>query len=111
MNDVLARFLPWYNTRLVTQVAGEVARQCRGTLWQRVSRRTAGMSVSEMRGYVRAHAASHVRNEVALASRRRRLRSALQKQVVDAAVDQLVVMVARDVLCGVPPAGTRTMAA
>lgn len=107
----LSVLFPWRNSHVVEQVAGEVARECRSSLWQRVYLRTANMSPAELRGYVRAQAAGFVGSEVEQAIRRRRLRIDLRSRLIDASVDQLVNMVAHDVLCGEPPARVRTMAA
>jgi hypothetical protein len=68
------------------------------------------MSIAEIRGYVRAYAAGCVRNEAEQTIHRRCLKSAVEKRIVDAAINQLVVMVARDALCG-EPAAARTKAA
>ena len=102
---------PWRHVPLVEQAAGEVARQCRSRLWGRVCRRTANMSIAEIRGYVRAQAAGCVAGEVDYVLCHRCLKPALRNRVVDAAVDQLVSMVARDILSREPPANTKTMAA
>src|SRR3990172_3432251 len=99
------RFLfPWHNVYLVEQVAGEVARECRAGLWRRVYRRSSNMSIAEIRGYVRAQAAGCVAGEVDQVLCRRSVKPALRSRVVDAVVDQLVNMVAHDVLSGAPPA-------
>jgi hypothetical protein len=69
------------------------------------------MSTAEVRGYARAYAASYVMAETEHVFRSRRIRPALQGEVADAAVDQLVSMIARDVLRGEPIASVRPMAA
>jgi hypothetical protein len=102
---------PWQKGRIIQQVAGEVARQCRVSLWQRVCEAMTAMSVSEIRGYVRARAASLVNDEVELACMRRQLAPSLRRQVAASAIDQLIVMVIRDVLCEQAPGDVKTMAA
>ena len=109
--DLFLRFLPWRSGRLATQVAGEVARQCRSALWRRVSRQTASMSVAEVRGYVRARAAGCVATEVEQVFARRRLKPALRTQVATSALDQLISMVVHDVLSEPAPSDASTMAA
>ena len=109
--NLFRRFLPWRSGRLVTQVAGEVARQCRSTLWRRVSRQTASMSVAEVRGYVRAQAAGCVATEVEQVFARRRLKPALRTQVAASALDQLISMVVYDVLSEAASSDANTMAA
>jgi len=104
-------WLPWQKSRLVEQVAGEVARQCRASLWQRMCQKTITMSVSEIKGYVRARAAGFVGNEVDLACMRRRLSAKLRSQVLASAIEQLTTMVIRDVLSDPIPGDIRTMAA
>jgi hypothetical protein len=111
INRLLTSVFPWHDTPLVKSVAGEVARQCRDGLCQRVCRRAADMSIAEIRGYARAHAAEYVRDEVEQALRHRRVRLELRSRIAEAAVDQLVGMVARDMLTGQTMATTRTMAA
>lgn len=108
--SLLGLLFPWYGALGVQQMAGEVARQCQGNLWRCVAPRTRGMSIAEIRGYTRAFAGSGVMGEVERMIRRRGLNSAVGRQVADAAIDQLVIMVLRDVLCEPPPA-TRTLAA
>jgi hypothetical protein len=107
----VARLFPWRDGRLVEQLAGEVARQCQGGLWRRVCRRAADMSTAEVRGYARAHAASYVMAETEHVFRSRRIRPALQGEVADAAVDQLVGMIARDAFRSESTASARPMAA
>jgi hypothetical protein len=115
LNFSTARFLsfllPWRTSHIVEQVAGEVARECRSGLWQRVYQRTANMSLAESRGYLRALAVGCVDNEVEQAICRRHLRTDLRSRLVDASVDQLINMVAHAVLTGEPPARVKTMAA
>ena len=59
-----ALFFPWRQTRLVSQVGGEVARQCRADFWQCVASRVVGMEVAEIKGYVRAVADAFIVAEV-----------------------------------------------
>jgi len=108
---LLSFLLPWHTSHVVEQVAGEVARECRSGLWQRVYRRTSNMSLAELRGYVRAQAAGFVGGEVDLAICRRHLGIDLRSRLIDASVDQLVNMAAHDVLSGETPAYAKTMAA
>jgi len=109
--NLLLRFLPWRSGHLATQVAGEVARQCRSALWRRVSCQTASMSVAEVRGYVRAQAAGCVATEVEQVLARRHLKPRLRAQVAASALDQLIGMVVHDVLSEQAPSEASTMAA
>lgn len=108
---ILERLFPWRHTQVVEQIAGEVARQCQSELWQRVGQQTAEMSVAEIRGYVRAHAVGLLEQEVDRALLRRGLNHRLHGRVIDAAVSQLVGMVAHDVLSGVSTTDMKMMAA
>jgi hypothetical protein len=92
-------------------VAGEVARECRVDLLRRVYSRTASMSLAEIRGYVRAQAAGYVEAEVDRAVRCGHLSRLLRSRVTDAAVDQLVCVVAHDAFIAESPMSPRTMAA
>jgi hypothetical protein len=69
------------------------------------------MSIAEIRGYARAQAAGCVGTEVEQVFRYRRLKTALQNRVTDAAVDQLVSLIVHDVLSEPPMVIARTMAA
>ena len=107
----LTSLFPWHSCHIVEQVAGEVARECRNSVWQRVYHRTANMSLAEIRGYVRAQAKGFVDDEVERAIHRRHLKAKLRRRLIDASVDQLVVMVAHDVLASDPPVRTKALAA
>ena len=106
-----AFFFPWRQTRLVSQVGGEVARQCRADFWQCVCSRVVGMDVAEIRGYVRAIADGYIGAEVDHAFNRRRLSPVLRPQVVASAVDQLINLTVRDALSQGSPANVRPLAA
>ena len=111
-NSSLIKLLSrWQNVHLVERAAGEVARQCRASLWQRVYPRTASMGIAEIRGYIRAQSVGCIATEVKRVLSHRRLNPNLYNRVMDAAVDQLVARVAHDVLSGELPASTRPMAA
>jgi hypothetical protein len=96
---------------LVEQAGGEVARECHAELWQRVRRQVAGMSVPEIRGYVRAHAAGVAADQVEVVLSRRALKPALGSRVLASGIDQLVSMAVRDALIDESPAEARPMAA
>jgi hypothetical protein len=107
----LTLLFSWSKARLIEQVGGEVARECHNQLWQRVRRQVAGMSVSEIRGYVRAHAAGIAAAEVEEVLDRRSLKSAMGARVLASSVDQLVSMAVRDALAEESSADARTLAA
>jgi hypothetical protein len=109
--SLLSSLSSWHNAHVVEQMAGEVARQCGARLGGQVYQRTENMSIAEIRGYVSAIAAGCVGGEVDRAISGRRLKPAMRSRVADAAVDQLVRMVAHDVLAFEPQARARTMAA
>ena len=112
LNANFLRFvLPWHSKTLVRQVAGEVARQCRSRLLQRVCRHTGNMSMAEIRGYLRAQAAECVVIEVDEAVGRGRLQMALRSARMDAAIDQLVTAAACDAFFETSSVDTRAMAA
>jgi hypothetical protein len=110
-NSLRTLLFPWVRARLVEQAGGEVARECHAELWQRVRRQVAGMSVPEIRGYVRAHAAGIVAGQVEEVVSRRSLRPALVTRVLASGIDQLVTMAVRDALIDESPAEARPMAA
>jgi hypothetical protein len=101
---------PWHQITVVERVAGEVARECRGELWRKVQSRAADMSVAEIRGYVRARAAALVAAEVQRPVASAPLEPALRTAIAERAVEQLVNLVVRDVLCG-ERAAARNLAA
>lgn len=95
----------------VDQAAGEIARQCRDTIWQRVYPAAYGMTAPQIRGYVRAQAAASVETEVDRVLRRRNLSLSLSGETKEAAINQLIGGVIHDVLCGNPPGMIETVAA
>ena len=102
---------PWSRARLVEQAGGEVARECRAELWQRVRRQVAGMSVPEIRGYVRAHAAGVAADQIEVVLSRHSLKPSFATRVLASGVDQLVSMTIRDALIDELAAEARPMAA
>jgi hypothetical protein len=110
-NGVLQFLFPWRQAHFVKQAAGDVVQQCRADLWQRVDRRTANMSLSEIRGYARALAAGFVADQLDHSLCCHGLKPALRSRVADAAVDQLIGMVVHGILSGALPANTKPMAA
>ena len=84
--------------QIVRRLAGEVARQCRAALRNRVSRRSHGMSPAMLRGYIRAYAAALVAAEAAAAVTECGANVHLRSRVIDAATEQLVRVVCRDLL-------------
>jgi hypothetical protein len=101
----------WQPVQTVEQAAGEVARQCRDPLWQRVYPHAADMSAAQIRGYVRAQAAASVDKEVDLAVCRRHLTPSLHGEIRETALALLVGAIIHDVFSDELPAGTRTLAA
>jgi hypothetical protein len=109
--SLLTPLFPWSKARLIEQAGGEVARECHDRLWQRVRRQVAGMGISEIRGYVRAHAAGIAAAEVEQVLDRRSLTTAMRTRVLASGIDQLVSMAVRDALAEESPADARTLAA
>jgi len=101
---------PWHQSGLVAQAGGEVARQCQTDLWRRVGRRIGGMSIAEVRGYVRAMAAEYVAAEVDQALDRHHLPPCFRDKITASGVDQIVHRTICDVLNEVPPADVRMAA-
>jgi hypothetical protein len=110
-NAVLPFLVPGYRSRLIEQAGGEIARECRADLWNRVRQQTIGMSIPEIRGYVRAHAAGIAESQIDLVLDRRSLRASLRTHVLASSIDQLVGMAVRDALSDEMPADARLMAA
>jgi hypothetical protein len=110
-NSLCIHLFPWCRARLVEQAGGEVARECRAELWQRVHRQVACMSVPEIRGYVRAHAAGVAAAQVEEVLSRRSLKPSLGSRVLASGIDQLVNLTIRDALIGEPATEVRPLAA
>jgi hypothetical protein len=102
---------PWHRTRWIQQAGGEVARECRAELWQRVRQSALGMSAPELRGYARAHATVVAATQVDQVLARRSLRPSLHGPVLASSVDQLVAMAIHDALSEIAPAEARPLAA
>jgi hypothetical protein len=110
-NALWTLFFPWHRVRWIKQAGGEVARECRTQLWQRVRRSALGMSTPELRGYARAHAAVVAATQVDQVLARRSLRPNLRDRVLSSSVDQLVAMAIHDALSEITPAEARPLAA
>jgi hypothetical protein len=110
-NTLLMSFFPWHQTRLIEQAGGEVARECRADLWNRVRCRAMSMSTPEIRGYVRAYAVGCAANQVDQVLNRWCLKPALRLQVLASGVEQLVSMAVRDALSDEMPTDVKPMAA
>jgi hypothetical protein len=109
--SILALLCPWSKAHLVEQAGGEVARECRAELWCRIARQISGMSVPEIRGYVRAHAAGIAASQLGQVLVRRALKPSLGVRVLASSIDQLVSMVVHDALAEELPGDARTLAA
>ncbi len=107
----LALLFPWFQNRLIEQAGGQLARQCREELWLRICHRIVGMSVAEVRGYVRAQAMDSVAAEVDWTLQQHHLPPASRAKVLSSALDQLIGMMVRDVLRMTPQEGLKTVAA
>jgi hypothetical protein len=94
---VLDRLFVWLDNSLVHQTAGELARECHIALWEATSERAKEMSRDEARGYIRAFAPEFLVREVDLVVQRRRVRESLRKRILDAATEQVVELVLKDV--------------
>jgi hypothetical protein len=110
-NDWWLLLFPWRRARLVDQVGGELARECRTALWRRVRGVVAGMSAAEARGYARAQAGGLAARHVDQAISRRSLSPLLRDGVLASGVDQLARMAVRDALSEPLPREVRTRAA
>jgi len=108
---LMAAFLPHYRARLIEQVGGEVARECRAGLWQIVRQPISGMNAPEARGYVRAQAAWFADVQVGPSLDRYALKPELRAEVLDSGIEQLVAMIVRDSLREAVVGDARTLAA
>ena len=106
-----ALLFPWSRNRLIEQAGGQLARQCREDLWPRIFHQIAGMSIAEVRGYIRAQAMEFVAAEVDWTLDQHRLAPAFKAKVLASAIDQLIGMMVRDVLRMTPETGLKTVAA
>jgi hypothetical protein len=102
---------PWRKTYLAEQAGGEIARLCRAELWRKICPGIGSMSVAEIRGYARAHAAGLITAEVDQVLGRHSLNLALRAPVTAVGIDQLVSMAVRDALGEAPLADARPLAA
>jgi hypothetical protein len=109
--DLLPPLLSWHRGYMVRLASGEVARACREGLARCVSCRAGEMSIAEIRGYVRARASVYIRDELDETICRRQINPGLRHAIAAAAIDQLVVTVLRDVLCGERTAVAKPLAA
>lgn len=102
LSKLFSRFLasvwPQFRFRLIEQVGGEVARECRASLWQTVRHQVARMSIPEARGYIRAQAAWIADRMVGPSLDHYALKADLRAEVLASGVDQLVAMVVRDAI-------------
>ena len=89
----------------LTQLAQEIACDCRHTVWQRVGSSVVNMSSNQARGYTRARCAVVVRRKVEETARHRRRTSlAWQRKLADRTTDAVVnlVMAQRQAIPAMP---------
>jgi hypothetical protein len=108
---ILAIFFPQYRFRLIEQVGGEVARECRAGVWQSVRRQVCCMSAPEARGYVRAQAAWFAAVRVGPSLDHYSLKPSLRAQVLESGVQQLISMIIHDSLVEAAAVEPKTLAA
>jgi hypothetical protein len=97
VDRLLDRLFSWLDAPLIKRAAGELARECRDTIWEDVCQRTSGMGHAQARGYIRAVAPAFLAREVDLVLNRHRAGAALRPHVLAKALEQVVDMVADDV--------------
>jgi hypothetical protein len=95
-DQLLDTVLHWMDASIIRQAAGEVARECRTAVWHHIANATQGMSVAQIRGYARAVAPQFIGTEVDVVLRRRRAGLHLRTEVIAAAVEELIELVAAD---------------
>lgn len=95
---ILALLFSGHRKRLIDQLAGEAARDCRGQLWRGICRQIRSMTPSEIRGYARALAAGLIEETVEHVLERWNADTSLRDQVVASGIEQLMVMAVRDAL-------------
>jgi len=83
-------------SRLLDELAEEVALEYRAAVWQRVFHSIIGMSRAEARGYTRARAGDYVAAGVDAVSRKHRLEVATASQVAARATERLVELIIED---------------
>jgi hypothetical protein len=88
----------WLDASLVKRAAGELARECRDTIWEHIYQRTSGMGHAQARGYVRAVAPAFLSKEVDLVLNRHRAGAFLRPHVLARALEEVVDLVADDVV-------------
>ena len=86
------------HSRRIAEVSQHIAQRCCPAVWNKVHQRALAMSPAEARGYLRAHAAVVLQNEVAAVLANRRLPLGLCAQVTEAARDALVDTLLREVV-------------
>ena len=104
LTDRLFDFLvQWIDAPIISQAAGEVARECREPLWRHIHRRVGGMSLAQARGYIRAVAPDFVCDEVDTVLSRRRASRYIRPRVIDLAVEGVLDLLADDILFAQSP--------
>ncbi len=96
--NLLDILFPWRQTRLVDQLGGEAARECRSDLWRRIRHPARNMGIPEIRGYARAQAADVLPAEVERVLERHCVGRSLKNRVLAMGIEQIVGMVVRDAL-------------
>ncbi len=94
-------FLRRRDSKRVEQVAQQIAWQCRYIVCSRVGQKTVGMGPDQVKGYVRAHAASVAKAKADTVLQKHHVHSRLRPEVVDRAT-QLLISRAVEHLPGLP---------
>ena len=101
----------WIQAPVIRQAAGEVARECHEAIWRQAHARVSGMSVAQGRGYLRALAPGFVCNEVDAVLSRRRASPYIRGQVIAQAIEQVLDLLADDILYAQPRRASASLAA
>jgi hypothetical protein len=88
----------WHDATLVEQLANEIALRCHPEVYDRINRKYHGMDRSMLKGYVRAHAAAVIAEEVDAAATASDAVARLRRELTAAVRERLVYQVVEDLL-------------
>jgi hypothetical protein len=99
----------WFTTHKNETIAGDIARQCRTVLVQRIVHKSKSHALSQMRGYIRAYSTNCVKSAITQRPELKNLSSAQVSKIIFLAKESLIEMVVREAR-SMPPTYTADIA-